>query len=99
MRVGWDVSLKSNQVREPSGPAVQQRTILLSLKLGQYIKATRTCDIVIAPEIHFDVVPLQHHTVLHAGLGDGHVHVVLGVERIHRNRLVGQCLMNNKIWE
>lgn len=99
MRMGWNVSLKSNQGREPSGPSVWQRLFLLSLKLGQYLKATHTCDIVIAPEIHFDVVPLQHHTVLHAGLGDGHVHVVLGVERIHRNRLVGQRLMNDKIWE
>lgn len=84
MRVSWDVSLKSNQVRKPRGPAVQQ-TVLFSLKLGQHIKATRTCDIVIAPEIHFDVVPLQHHAVLHAGLSDGHVHIVLRVERIHRN--------------
>lgn len=71
------------------------------LKLGQYIlsKPQHTCNIVIAPEIHFDVVPLQHHAVLHAGLSDGHEHIILGVERIHRNRLVGQSLMDNKIWE
>lgn len=71
------------------------------LKGGQsmHSKPQHTCNVVVAPEIHFDVVPLQHHAVLHAGLSDGHVHVILGVERVHRNRLVGQSLMNHKIWE
>lgn len=48
-----------------------------------YFSSQHTCDVVITPEIHFYVVPLQHHAVLHAGLSDGHIHVVLGVERVY----------------
>lgn len=36
-----------------------------------------TCDIVITPEVHFNVIPLQHHAVLHAGLCNSYKHIIL----------------------
>lgn len=40
-------------------------------------RCSYTCDIVITPEIHFNVIPLQHHAVLHAGLCNGYEHIIL----------------------
>lgn len=61
--------------------------VLASPQLGHQLPLIaaeeHTCDIVITPEIHFYVVPLQHHAVLHAGLSNGHVHIILGVERVY----------------
>lgn len=42
----------------------------------------RTCDVIISPEVHFNVVPLEDHAALHARSGDRHEDVVLVAERV-----------------
>lgn len=56
-----------------------------------------TCDVVIRPEVHLDVVPLEDHATVGAGSSDGHIHVILEAERVDRQRLRGQSLMKDKI--
>lgn len=56
-----------------------------------------TCNVVITPEVHFDVVPLKHHAALYIRSSDGHINIILMGERVHRKRLGGHRLKWNEI--
>ena len=95
----WFAKFNSDLGQKPSaGPIYESRPCEMpAVHHWLESQCSCTCDIVITPEIHFNVIPLQHHAVLHAGLCNGDEHIILWVERIHWNWLVGQNLVNNKI--
>lgn len=46
-----------------------------------------TCDVVIRPKVHLNVVPLENHATVRARSRDRHIHVILEAERVDRQRL------------
>lgn len=56
-----------------------------------------TCDIIICPEVHFYVVPLENHATLCGWSSNRHVDVILVTERVDRQRLCVQGLMQDEI--
>lgn len=56
-----------------------------------------TCDIIVCPEVHFNVVPLENHTTLCGWSSNGHVDVILVTECVDRQRLCIQGLMEDEI--
>lgn len=60
-------------------------------------KCSRTCDVIISPEVHFYVVPLENHTAVCAGSSNSHVDIVLEAECVDGQRLRRYRLMQDEI--
>lgn len=58
-----------------------------------------TCDVIISPEVHFYVVPLENHAALCAGSSDSHVDIVLITECVSGQGLGRHRLMEDEICE
>ena len=56
-----------------------------------------TCDIVIRPKVHLDVVPLHNHAALSVGSSNSHVDVILVRKRVYRQRFRGHGLVEREI--
>lgn len=61
------------------------------------MRRCRTCDVIIRPEVHFYVVPLENHAVVSAGGSNGHIDIVLIAECVNRERLRCHGLMEDEI--
>lgn len=46
-----------------------------------------TCNVVICPKVHLNVVPLENQATVCARSSNRHIHVILEAERVHRQRL------------
>lgn len=56
-----------------------------------------TCDVIVCPVVHFDVVPLVDHAAVCAGCSNRHIHIVLVAECVNRQRLGCHRLMEHEI--
>lgn len=65
---------------------------------GGLLRCCCTCDVVVRPEVHLDVVPLENHATVWAGRSDRHIDVILEAECVDRQRLRCQGLMEDEIW-
>lgn len=59
----------------------------------------QTCYIVKFPEIHFNVIPLHHHTAVGVGGSHRHVDVLFEGEDVRWHGLNGNGLMTHKVCE
>lgn len=59
----------------------------------------RTCYVIISPEVHLYVVPLQNHATLCTGSSNSHIDIILIAESVNRQRLGRYGLMKDKICE
>lgn len=46
-----------------------------------------TCDVVICPKVHLNVVPLENHATVCARSSDRHINVILEAKCVDRQRL------------
>lgn len=67
--------------------------------LSGCFEMSRTCYVIISPEVHLYVVPLQNHATLCTGSSNCHIDIILIAESVNRQRLRCYGLVKDEICE